>query len=41
VSTHEEDSFRPLLPKFFKKEDVTMVNVEGFDRREELGFDIE
>ncbi|RLI79157.1 hypothetical protein DRP05_04990 [Archaeoglobales archaeon] len=41
VSTHEEDRFRPLLPKFFKEEDVTMVNVKGFDRREGPRFDIE
>jgi len=41
VSTHEEDRFRPLLPKFFKEEDVTIVNVKGFDRIEGPRFDIE
>ena len=41
VSTHEEDRFRPLLPEFFGEEDVTMVNVRGFDRREGPKFDIE
>ena len=39
VSTHEEDRFRPLLPKFFKEDDVTMVNVKGFNRREGPKFD--
>lgn len=41
VSTHEEDRFHPLLPKFFKEEDITMVNVKGFDRRGGPRFDIE
>ena len=41
VSTHEEDRFRPLLPKFFKKEDLTIVNVKGFDRKGGPKFDIE
>lgn len=41
VSTHEEDRFRPLLPKIFREEDVVIVNVRGFDRREGPEFDIE
>jgi len=41
VSTHEEDRFRPLLPKFFREEEITIVNVKGFDRREGPKLEIE
>lgn len=41
VSTHEEDRFRPLLPKFFREEDAAIVNVKGFDRREGPKLDVE
>jgi len=41
VSTHEKDRFKPFLPKIFKKEDIEIVNVRGFDRRKGPEFDIE
>lgn len=40
VSTHEEDRFHPFLSKFFKEEDVAIVNVKGFDKREGPKLDI-
>jgi DNA repair exonuclease SbcCD ATPase subunit len=33
ISTHEEDRFRPLLSKFFKKENTAIVSVKGFDKK--------
>jgi DNA repair exonuclease SbcCD ATPase subunit len=33
LSTHEEDRFSPNLFKFFERENVALINVKGFDRK--------
>ena len=34
ISSHEEECFIPLLPRFFKEDNINIINVNGFNKNE-------